>query len=204
LLDQITHIADDCGARARLCEGLTERIAIWLGSGETVYPFSASVGSSVKDGAEVDRRVLCTAHTLQLHKGRSTANCCALAESDLDAYDLIVAVDSNCRDKTLRLLKSSITDDEFAYYEARVRLLSDFIGYTDIQLLETDLQSLVAPYVQDLLQQPDVPRGYLSKSIEYSRMIAAFVLGTAGLVKFVQDSFNSALALESEDSRYWQ
>jgi hypothetical protein len=49
-----------------------------------------------------------------------------------------------------------------------------------------------------------VPRGYLSKSIEYSRMIAAFVLGTGGLVKFVQDSFNSALALESEDSRYWQ
>lgn len=185
---------DDCGSRARLVEGLTERIAIYADSGWWVYPFSASVGS-VKDGAPVDIAVLPIARSLKVHKARAVAKCCRLCVSDLDSYDLIVALDASIREQMLAVLKAGLSPKTYAYYESRIRLLSDFMGYTGaVEALDPDLQEAVKPYM-NLMQMVDVSRADIDrKSTAYNAMIASFILGTAGLVKFIRDSFEEHLA----------
>eukprot|EP00611_Tribonema_gayanum_P007704 TRINITY_DN1711_c2_g1_i2.p1 TRINITY_DN1711_c2_g1~~TRINITY_DN1711_c2_g1_i2.p1 ORF type:complete len:300 (-),score=78.54 TRINITY_DN1711_c2_g1_i2:937-1770(-) len=180
---------DDDGNTARLLEGLTEKIAIWWDSGWWVYPFSSSVGR-VRDGSAADQRVMRVAQKLRLDKVRSTAPCCSLCKGDLDSYDIIVAVDGPTRKQALRLLKGSMTESEFAFYEGKIRVLSDFIDYPNaFDKLEPDLKAFAAAHRDALVGLSDIPHAYITRKEEYTQMVAALVLGAAGVVRFIVDMF---------------
>ncbi|KAG5190789.1 hypothetical protein JKP88DRAFT_297941 [Tribonema minus] len=176
LLSSVMFVDDD-GNTARLLEGLTEKIAIWWDSGWWVYPFSSSVGR-VRDGSAADQRVMRVAQKLRLDKG------------DLDSYDIIVAVDGPTRKQALRLLKGSMTESEFAFYEGKIRVLSDFIDYPDaFDKLEPDLKAFAAAHKDALVGLSDIPHAYITRKEEYTQMVAALVLGAAGVVRFIVDMF---------------
>ena len=85
---------DDDGARARTCEALLERVAIWSDAGWWIYPHSVTTsGSGVPDGSSPLPSLSRTARDLGLCPARLGARAATLEAADLLAYDLIVAVD---------------------------------------------------------------------------------------------------------------
>lgn len=85
---------DDDGARARTCEALLERVAIWSDAGWWIYPHSVTTsGNGVPDGSSPLPSLSRTARDLGLCPARLGARAATLEAADLLAYDLIVAVD---------------------------------------------------------------------------------------------------------------
>ena len=85
---------DDDGARARTCEALLERVAIWSDAGWWIYPHSATTSASgVPDGSAPLPSLGRSARELGLCPARLGARTARLQAADLLDYDLIVAVD---------------------------------------------------------------------------------------------------------------
>ena len=90
---------DDDGARARTCEALLERVAMWSDAGWWLYPHAASTSVNVADGQAAPPSLLATASRVGLCPSRLSARAATLDPSDLLSYDLIVCVDLTTLDQ---------------------------------------------------------------------------------------------------------
>ena len=98
-------------ARARTCEALLERVAIWSDAGWWIYPHSATTsGSGVPDGSSPLPSLSRTARDLGLCPARLGARAATLEAADLLAYDLIVAVDFTVLEQVRELVRDAAVE----------------------------------------------------------------------------------------------
>lgn len=119
---------DDDNSRARVAEGCLERVAEWADAGWWLYPFCSTIAGEAKTIRSPSQNTVDVSKELGLCQTRATAPGARLARSDLDSYDLVIALDDDVRDKVVSSLKQEMEtpEEEIVFYQSRLRLLSDF------------------------------------------------------------------------------
>ena len=100
---------DDDGSRARVCEAILERVAMWADAGWWIYPHSASTSTNVDDGQEPPPSLLRSSERLRLCPARISARASTLDPSDLVHYDIVLCADLSTLEQ-VRALASSHAD----------------------------------------------------------------------------------------------
>ena len=173
---QVLFIDDD-GARAKACEALLERVALWSDAGWWIYPHAASTSNNVKDGDRSQPSLVATAATLGLCKTRLSAPAATLDPEDLLSYDLICCVDYTTLELVLEMARDmegsgdlnagptpevagSGGDDATpavpgpvpsATIADRVMVLTDFLAYQSERIEYADRMATLDAELQSLL-----------------------------------------------------
>ena len=117
---------DDDGARARTCEAVLERVAMWADAGWWIYPHAASTANNVADGDGALPSLLETGRSLGLCTTRLNAPAATIGASDLLDYDLICCVDLPTMEAVQALARE--VDGRCVPAVADVPLVSDEAG----------------------------------------------------------------------------
>ena len=133
--------------RARFAALLTERVGDWCGLGRALAPSAAGLCSVVDDDGDEEQKegnggasssfsgsssaaaaLMAQASRLSLRPKALAAPRAPVFElGDLDAFDLVVAVDSETRDKIFELLGGANSADAL-FYAPRIARLGDFVA----------------------------------------------------------------------------
>lgn len=178
-------IVDDDGFRARTCEALLERVALWSDAGWWIYPHSASVGS-VRDGSRVSLPSLRRSfERLDLCLSRLEAATSRLGEEDLDSHDLILCVDLDVLETVRKMARASGSNVD------AVLCISDFLAYGGDRMANLDegLQDVVAPHYASAVGGAQLP-GASPSGGEWGTFIASAALASAGLVGYLKDGID--------------
>lgn len=181
---------DDDGVRARMCEALLERIAAWSDAGWWIYPHSASVGAG--DGVAALPSLSREAERLSLTRSRLTSRTAQLSREDLDAYDLVLAVDGASLEGARALLRP----DEADAYSTVLLPACDFLcGYRAadrFEALDDELRDLVAPRFDAASALIELPADAhpTARPDEWQLFLAGSVLVCASLVSLVKETID--------------
>jgi len=196
-------IVDDDALRARTCEAMLEKVALWADAGWWIYPHSTSLGSPVYDLDDRTRlSEICAPFKL-------SKQCLSSATSEFDVndvldgtYDLVVCVDVEVQEKVRSLVKQAVANDPAAEPDATVLSLCDFlaIGGNRLDTLDEELSDLVASqYFKGLPGLMELPRAYTSQKEEWSRILAACALSCAGMTTYLKDLFDNYVVTAFND-----
>ncbi|KAG0557706.1 hypothetical protein KC19_11G151000 [Ceratodon purpureus] len=182
---QVMFVDRSHRARSRLAEGIFERIAAWNGFGLILYGHSC--GISVKEGELPSMSYKGEAQRLGVARHVFQAPATTLDRSDLDSYDLIVAMDIEVRDEALRMASSQPSNGND--YANKVRLISEFVSYGTTSLLEDTLLEIIQPDLPQALTALEVQATYMSQYSKWRMMVATITMCCAGLIQFLMDAY---------------
>ncbi|KAG0601899.1 hypothetical protein M758_11G146600 [Ceratodon purpureus] len=182
---QVMFVDRSHRARSRLAEGIFERIAAWNGFGLILYGHSC--GISVKEGELPSMSYKGEAQRLGVARHVFQAPATILDRSDLDSYDLIVAMDIEVRDEVLRMASSQPSNGND--YANKVRLISEFVSYGTTSLLEDTLLEIIQPDLPQALTALEVQATYMSQYSKWRMMVATITMCCAGLIQFLMDAY---------------
>ncbi|KAF8073130.1 LONRF3 [Scenedesmus sp. PABB004] len=192
--------------RARLAAGFFESVAEWNGYGRALYPWTC--GTHV-DGSPAGRAaalaacagLMAQAAALGIAPKVFARSPEAFELRDLDAYDVVVALDAATRHEVL----SRVDPAHAAYYAERVYLLSDFaqpapladaevLRKGGLALLPRAMSATLAAELGALRAETDVTRPSLSDGsaagvAAWNRAVLVTMLGAAGLVRYLIDAY---------------
>ena len=192
--------------RARLAEGLLERLAAWRGYGRAIYP--SSCGTHVPDSGEkvpweTQAGLLAALGPLRISSQIVTAPRVRFEARDLDDHNLVIVVDEATREAVDEAVARS---DDPARYEAlareRVWLLGHFVAYHNWDAivaekggsaqLDRKLRKMVATCKESTLamQTRNVRQVSLketSKS-QWDDVMGHTLMASVGLASFLVDS----------------
>lgn len=118
---------DDDNARARVAEGIFERVSLHADAGFWLYPHSATVtANSTKALRRPPPDAVAVCALLGLCPTRSNAPGAPLCRSDLDAYDLLVCLDDGVAAAVFKSVFASADEENF--YRPKCRTLSEFLA----------------------------------------------------------------------------
>ena len=188
---------DDDGRRARTCEAMLERVALWADAGWWIYPHSASTANNVADGEAAPRSLLATAASYNLCATRLSAPAATIEAEDLLSYDLVVAVDY----EVLSRVKALARELGDASVDDHLLCLTDFLAYdgvdgdgTDQRMdaLDDEMRSLIAPhYARGVAGLTELPSVGPRDPDAWERLLAATALSCSGLTVFLKDAIDA-------------
>jgi len=176
---------DDDGSRARTCEALLERVAMWADAGWWIYPHAVSTKNNVADGDAPPPSLLASASAFGLCRGRLAARAATLEADDLSAYDVVVCVDYTVLEQVRALAR-----DQVEAAEARVLCLTDFLAFEGadrMEALDEELRDLVARHYTAAAALTELPSVAPSDAAQWEQFLACAVLGCAALTSCLKE-----------------
>ena len=191
---------DDDGARARTCEALLERIAMWADAGWWLYPHAASTSANVADGQAAPPSLLATASRAGLCASLLSARAATLDPSDLLSYDAIVCVDLTTLEQVRAMAAAAALDADARFDDSAILCLTDFLASSSgaragldgdrMEALDDDMRELIAPHYASIASTLELPSVYPSEADKWEEVVACCALCCAGLTGFLKERFD--------------
>lgn len=123
---------------------------------------------------------------------------------DMYTYDVVICMNRNVKERVLGLFEHDLKADwdsevDRNYYRQRICTLGDFLSYASTSSVrESGGRALLPSQLSDKLAQvdlqclrdvSDIPAAELKAPAEWNEMVMCIVLGVAGLVKYLIDSY---------------
>ena len=199
---QVLFVDTEDMGNARVAQGLFDSIAEWNGHGRTLYSWTC--GTAVT-GYEPERAVSLMMRAESLGAPVKTFSRAPeqLELKDLYTYDVIIAMNEDVKAATLALFEPDLaadwdSEESRNFYKQRVCVLSDFLRYASNEqlakrgassLMPRNMAQLVTPDVARLRALSDIPQAQLSRVDEWNYMVKCILLGNAGLMQYLLDSY---------------
>lgn len=203
---------EDDGEIARVAQSLFDAVCEWNGYGRTLMGWTCGVDC----GADAQGYSLERAITLMVQAERWQTSDMNLGSkvfartpeqlelNDMYTYDIVICMNYNVKERVLTLFEPDFAEDwdsevDRSHYRQRVCTLADFLGYLpDAQVRESGGKALLPSQLSDKLAPADlgmlrdvadIPAAELKAPEQWNEMIMCIVLGVAGLVKYLIDTY---------------
>ena len=191
---QILFVDHTGATRARLAAGLAERAADWCGLGLAVAPEAAGLVAGAPGPAAV-AAVASQAARLGLRARPFVALPVPFEPSDLDVYDLVVAIDGAALAGVLEA-----AGDGAAFYRPRIASLASFVPCRGPRLLSTRASDTLDPKLAALVAagppggrpfSPSAgapPANHSAPQSDFDAVVWHLAAGVGGLVQYLGDA----------------
>lgn len=194
---------------SRLAEGLTQRMLDWRGYARAIYPLSCGTQHAEPMELEQTAGLISVLSPLNISKQTVTTPRRSFEVTDLDAHDLVLALDEEARDDILATVRCA--DDQTGHYaslaEERVWLLGHFVRYHDWDAilaekggsaqLDRRLRELISARKSSTLARDAVTRDIAMPNLkecsksDYDDVVAHTLMACGGLSSYLVDSSSS-------------
>lgn len=209
---QLLFVDDDDGEEARMAQSLFDAVSEWNGYGRALYGWTCGVdcgADSTRYSPERAISLMVEADRWQTSDMNLGAKVFArppeqLELHDMYTYDVVICMNRKVKERVFGMFEPDLALDwenevDRDFYRQRVCTLADFLEYaSSLDVSESGGRALLPSQISDKLGEVDlqhlrnvgdIPTAELENPEQWNEMVMCTMLGIAGLVKYLIDTY---------------